>query len=314
MYLVVLLATFMSAIYGYNLSARSDYDRDIPKKKASALIYRFIYQHDFATQLLRRVRYKKQPGHENPVYILPNDVLYADTSGGTESDFTMMYKQTHPSASGNDAVGFLLRESDSDANSKDYMQLGMKLISGNEMASKVLCLDRLMTCTNADNTNTLCKARDGTMGVARDCQIEVDPYDTSVIKDTCCVSYKARGGLFLVSFMKLDARWMSRVTGTLSYDFWRALEKRSFTDNIGVVTWENGAWQFNGRMKFGPAYKQEAEEWGKLHPNIEEEPFPTYKRFKTNWTLPVAIFTRDFFKVNGVNFCDNGCLFRIRSF
>ena len=45
MYLMMLLATFMSAIYGYNLSVRSDYDRDIAKKKAMAVIYKFNHQH-----------------------------------------------------------------------------------------------------------------------------------------------------------------------------------------------------------------------------------------------------------------------------
>lgn len=44
MYLLMLLATFMASIYGYNLSARPDYDRDIAKKKAASIIFKFGYQ------------------------------------------------------------------------------------------------------------------------------------------------------------------------------------------------------------------------------------------------------------------------------
>ena len=110
MYLVVILATFMSAIYGYNLSARPDYDRDIPRKKAMAVISRFVFQHSFAADLLRRVKNKDEPGHEEPLYILPGDVLHADTADNAESNYTMVYDQTHPSANDGDGRKFVLRE------------------------------------------------------------------------------------------------------------------------------------------------------------------------------------------------------------
>lgn len=311
MYLVVLLATFMSAIYGYNLSARSDYDRDIPKKKAAALMYRFIFQHGFARRLMRRIENNE---HASPLFILPGDIMYADTSGEEMSDYTLVYDQTHPSANDGAGVKFLLRESETDADSKNYMQLGLKLINGEEMASKVLCLNRLMTCTADDSDNDLCKARDGTKGAAEMCEVDVDPYDSTIITGTCCGPYKSRGGIYVVSFMKLDARWKGRIDGSLNYDFWRAIQDRGQSDNIGVINWENGAWQFKGKMYFYPSYAKEYDEWIKTHPDRLDDPFPLHKMRKTSWTLPVGVFTRDFFKVNGVDYCENGCLFHIKSF
>ena len=307
----MLLATFMSALYGYNLSARPDYDRDIPRKKAASLIYRFVFQHSFAADLLRRVK-NNDSGHENPPFILPGDVLYADTGGGANADYTLVYDQTHPSASDGNGTKFPLRK-EAGAN-RNYMQEGRKLISGDEMVSKVVCLDRLMTCTNADSGHLLCRAADGSVGYAKMCEIDVDPSMPGVITDTCCVPSKALGGTYLVSFMKLDARWKGRVSGTLSYDFWRAIEVRGFNENIGVITWNNNAWQFKGRMHFYPSFQMEAHNWLETHPNTETDPFPLHRKFRTDWTLPVHVFTRDFFKVNGKNYCDDGCLFRIKSF
>ena len=56
MYLLMLLATYMSAIYGYNLSIRPDYDRDVAHKKAAAVVYKFIYQHNAAKKIVLAVQ------------------------------------------------------------------------------------------------------------------------------------------------------------------------------------------------------------------------------------------------------------------
>ncbi len=315
MYLVVLLATFMSAIYGYNLSARPDYDRDIPKKKASALMYRFVFQHNTARRILTRIKAATAPGYTNVVpFILPGDLMFSDSNAGEMTGYAMRYDQVHPSASDGSGVTFMLRETDLDSDAKNYLQIGLKLIDGNEMASKVLCVNRMMSCTDADSGNELCKDRSGVTGAAKMCDVDVDPSDPSVITDTCCTSYKARGGTYLVSFMKLDPRWKSRVTGTLNFDFWRAVLERGSGDNIGIITWETDHWKYRGKLVFYPAYAKEYTEWNETHLDRINDPFPTHKMIKTEWNLPVNVFTRDFFKVNNVDYCENGCLFHIRAF
>ena len=311
MYLLMLLATFMSAIYGFNLSARPDYDRDVARKKAMGVISRFMYQHRFATGVISRIK-AQTDGYvppDAPLMVLPEDLIYGDTEEGADKTYTMVYQQQHEL--GKDESKFLLREVSGDSLSGNYMLIDRKLIPGDEMATKLICLKRSMECDIGDESDPVCG------GPTEMCDMTPHEFDdgsgTKVLVGSCCSSYsESKGGGYLVSFMKLDARWRSRVTGGISLDFWRAIEERKYNENIGVISWDGGAWRFRGRLQFLPAYRKDKEQWEAA--NDADLVYPVERKMMTEWVLPKLIFDEDFFVVNGENLCVNGCLFRIKSF
>ena len=130
MYLLMLLATFVSAIYGYNLSARVDYDRDIVRKKAMSMLYRFNYQAYVSNKLLFKVDMDKNvDGHDYSLGILPQDAMYA--ASGTE----LVYEQ------GADRQTFVLRGTgEDDSHSLHMLPEGRNLYDSDEMVSKIYCL------------------------------------------------------------------------------------------------------------------------------------------------------------------------------
>lgn len=308
MYLLMLLATFMSAIYGFNLSARPDYDRDVARKKAMAIITRFMYHQTFALELAGRIKAKVN-GHEIPSLMLPEDLIYGEVDDtDANQPYIMIYKQQHPQGAGEKK--FYLREVSGESDSYNYMELGRKLIPGNEMATKLICLKRSMECEAGDTSDPVCG------GATEMCDMtphEIDDGSGNVmLTGSCCTNYtESRGGGYLVSFMKLDARWRSRVTGGISLDFWRAIEERKYNENVGVITWEGDHWLFRGKLLFLPAYRKFMDAWMEDNP---DEIFPMDLKRMTKWKMPKLIFDEDFFVVNGDNLCANGCLFRIKSF
>jgi hypothetical protein len=311
MYLLMLLATFLASIHGFNLSARPDYDRDVARKKAMAVISRFMYQHRYATGVFSRVNMQSD-GYEPPVappMVLPGDVVYGDVDEGEYKHYTMVYQQNHSSGAGEKKV--LLRKVMGEAASDDFMQADRKLFPGDEMATKLICLKRKLECTEADTGDPICG------GPTEMCNMSAHENDDGsgnvTLSGTCCNNSESRGGGYLVSFMKLDARWRNRISGGISFDFWRALEERLYNENVGIINWENGAWRFRGRMLFLPAYRKDMEMW--MATNTDENAiYPFERKMMTDWVLPKLIFTRDFFTVNGVDMCENACLFRIKNF
>ena len=312
MYLLMLLATFLASIHGFNLSVRPDYDRDVARKKAMAVISRFMYQHRYATGVFSRV-HKQTDGYIPPVappMVLPGDVVYGDVDEGEYKHYTMVYQQNHSSGAGEKKV--LLRKVMGEAASDDFMQADRKLYPGDEMATKLICLKRKLECTEEDVDDPICG---GPTGMCDMGAFEVDDGSgTMVLTGSCCGDYHAsKGGGYLVSFMKLDARWRNRINGGISFDFWRALEERKHGENVGIINWENGAWKFKGRMQFLPAYRKDMDAWNLANTN-EDLVYPIERKMMTDWVLPKLIFTRDFFTVNGVDMCEDACLFRIKNF
>ncbi len=282
MYLLMLLATFMSAIYGYNLSVRPEFDRDIPHKKALAVIYKFLYQHDAARTLLA----SRLPAAD---WQQPGDILYG------EDDFILNYK-----CGTGDAVAYPLRKKDREGNSLgdgalNIIQTGRSLYAGDIMVSKLLCPEKeLYEAGNSSCTST------------------PDPSGSGGIVDSCCAKTKR----YLISYSKLDARWRNRITGKVSSDFLWALALQEFKVNIGVITWENDHWNFQGRTDMEAAYYEDKQKY------IEEQKaagvpegrieYPSALTMRTNWVLP-EIF-QDYFKDinNAQDMCkDSGCVFRI---
>ena len=63
-------------------------------------------------------------------------------------------------------------------------------------------------------------------------------------------------------------------------DFTNAIKEREFYNNVGVISWKNGAWQFRGRMKFIPSYKHAEAEWYETH--AIDEAFPSTLNVKSS--------------------------------
>lgn len=288
MYLLMLLATFLSAIYGYNLSVRPDYDRDVPRKKAMAVIYKFFYQHNTMATLIA----SQAP---SAAWCQPGDLLYG------EDDYVAQYK-----SSGSEPESFPMRRLDRDGHvlpgGRDIMQTGRSFYPSDQMVSKVLCPNGDLYDATAECTST------------------EDPGGTGGVIDSCCVDHKK----YLISYSKLDARWRNRMTGLVSADFLWAVAQKDYKTNMGVITWKgtgtDRGWHFVGRTRIQAAYQEDKEKYiadevtknPDLNPDSLE--YPASLQLRTNWKLP-PIFTENYFtKATGnADMCqESGCLFRIQ--
>lgn len=305
MYLLMLLATFMASIYGYNLSARPDYDRDIARKKAAAVVFKFTIQHNAIRKILIDISiggYKAADGADIP-WSLPGDVFYADFDAPNvqdNEDIHLFIKQD-----GNDEHLIYLRAKNNrnqlNPDGRDYLMAGRQVYDGSEMATKIICVDKALNETDSKYCVSSADA-DGN------------------ITDSCC-NMKGLGGRYIISYKQLDARWVNRITGDVSLDFVQAINKKLYYDNIGVIRWRRPiggtkeAWQFKGKINFLPVYADDLEKWNQEHNNAVN--YPVEHRNRSEWTLPDWIFKQDFFEgKNGDLICDANrpCLFKIQSF
>lgn len=308
MYLLMLLATFMSAIYGYNLSARPDYDRDIPRKKAMAILYRFNMQHNYATKLAYKI-YRNEEEGLVPSHMQPQDLLYADDSDS--EDVTMVYNGLY-----DDEHSYTLGGDNPDL---PLMELGRRLYPSNEMVTKIICVDKSLSCLDGDGEDSdglefICKSAmniDEPFKKVEYCESDIDSTG-GFATNSCC--RKAGVKRYIASYKVVDARWIDRQSGQLNFDFWRALEERPYSENMGIITKEsNGKWLFRGKMNFTPSYEKAKVSWSYNHSSDED--FPLSEKVRTSWELPDAIFDANFFNdKNGNKICDDGCVFKIKGF
>ena len=325
MYLMMMLATYISMLFEFNLSARPEYDRDIPKKKAMATVERFLDHHRAVANIVLKVQ-GQETEHRDPriFYILPNDVLYVnnDALGAAFNDNANIYYDQMNNTGSNEL--FLLRENNDNMESNGenafgYLRLGKKMYDNREMASKIICLNNSMNCKGPeerDDTGKITKnpgcLNDG--GMPNMCTIPRGDV-SGLVEGSCCNKIGSPGGSYLVSFRSIDARWMNRITGDISLDFINAVENRPYNTNVGMIRWDNnkGHWYFTGKLRFAPAYEGEERKWKEEH---FTQAFPSTKQNMLSWDLPELVFDRDFFKVdvNGevIDYCKNGCLFTIK--
>lgn len=299
MYLLMLLATFMSAIYGYNLSVRPDYDRDVAHKKALGVIYKFVFQHTAAKDIATRAATGNFLATKALPWILPNDMMYADYSDTDNLDTVLTYRQGNTEAN----INLRLKNRRNQLNgqgAEDFLSLGRTLFESGEMATKVLCLNGEMQETSTTS-----------------CTPGVDE-DGNVISSCCGESV---GGRYLVSYKRLDARFVNRVTGGVNMDFMKAVSEMGYNDNIGAIQWKNGAWHFEGKINFHPVYAEDEDKWEEEHADDPDNRYyPVDKRKRTVWKLPVHIFGQNFFQSKTgsgsslANICTQGCLFKIQNF
>lgn len=306
MYLLMLLATFISAIYGYNLSARPDYDRDLAKKKAVSVVYRFTLQDQAVADLLNRIT--------NGVYaetsygirwVLPNDIVYADYDNADVKNSTNQYTTLFLKQNGTVDMFHLRKYKNyhthtenvhKGVTAENMMETGRRLYDGKMMMSKVLCLTQKMQISDAESCTPS----------------YVDPTSpSSGVTGTCC----GHGNDYLVTYQQIDPRWLNRITLGVNLDFMRALMNKGYSDSIGIITWDGSHWQFRGKTNFEAAYAaQEQKYYEEMSKNNENVPnFPDSMKNVSEWELPNYIFDRNFFKdKSGQNMCEHGCLFHIR--
>lgn len=154
MYLLMLLATFMASIYGYNLSARPDYDRDIAKKKAASIIFKFGYQFKAVRMVIVDIingNFKAADGADIP-WILPGDMFYArfDANGVDDNEDI----HTFVNQQGSEHLVYLRaknKQGQDNIGAKDYLMAGRRVYDGSEMGFKILCLDKPMNENGSKN-------------------------------------------------------------------------------------------------------------------------------------------------------------------
>lgn len=286
MYLLMLLATFMSAIYGYNLSIRPDYDRDIPHKKALAVAYKFSNQHRAAKTVALNAAGEAYTS-DGLLWLMPGDLIYADGDAAKEDKQALILKQ------GEDEHSILVRKADDSTggtSGSNIMRIGRTLFADDVMVSQVICPDM-----EIDENN-----------VHKKCSPTTDSEGN--VTGTCCGDAKA----YFISYRILDARWLNRLTNQVNSDFMWAISKKSYSENIGVVNWDSkqSAWIFTGKIKLYAVYRKDKEAW--MADKDADALYPTAKTQRTHWVLPNRVFDRDFFKdKGGHNMCENGCLVKI---
>jgi hypothetical protein len=328
MYLLMLLATFMSAIYGYNLSARPDYDRDVPRKKAASIILKFKHQHLVAASVFETILSRggsdgkgtcqtsdtsnttgycsADGGHLQ--WALPDDMIYSTDNA---AKFEMEYKQGNITEKTLYVRRTSHAEGDPEINA-DILQYGFTLNGTDEMISRLVCINGELY----DGTAATCEAMTTAEGYT---------------SGSCCNTATHR---YVVSYMKIDSRWLNKLTQAINLDFRDALQNSKFKDNTGaIIKYHDAAaesfWLFTGRIYFYPVYAQDleafladqeaqkkaAEEEGKDPETTVTGKYSNELMRRTSWALP-KFFGINFFMDKGGNygsahFCDNGCLFRI---
>jgi len=298
MYLLMLLATFLSAIYGYNLSARPDYDRDVARKKAAAVIFKFNRQHAMAEKMYRAVVAQSGMVDTTAVpYILPDDEIYADFDMITDDfkDRHLFYSQ--PMQGMEPELVPLRVEAGGDVN---YLVAGRLMFDKSEMGSKLVCLDKPLYLSGAKTCDMNALSDDGVTPAFKD-------GDGNII-GSCC----DRESKYIVSFKRIDPRFINRVTMNISMDFMRGLSGQKYTANIGVINWRNNRWEALGRFQFLPVYYDDMKAWQATHE--EDDPYPADFKKRNIWNLPTTVFTENYFTIDGTEMCkQTGCLFRIRN-
>ena len=327
--------TYVSAIYEYNLSVRPDYDRDVAKKKASAIFYKFDIQHAVAMRTVNFVTsmVKADGSRVDPTFPQPNtifaasyddcedkslcktDKMHTSTLFFRQDDGTAVPVYLRPECAGCkicdgldedcDGDSSIWADEDGNAYERVLLTLEQSLYNEDEMASKLLCLNKKLHEDDIESCSSD-SYRDG----------------EGNLTGTCCGTDE--GHRVLVSYKSVDPRWLNRLTNSVNLDFWRAMEDRAWYTNLGIIQWDEDKdrWIFNGKTSLYASYYDRLQEWNAQEAEkvandssgtYVEEKMPKYLRRITSWELP-EFFDEDFFVAyDGVtDLCKrNGCIFRI---
>ena len=313
MYLLMLLATFVSALYGYNLSVRADYDRIIPKRKAEGMVFKFIFQEDIAKSMAIEVGSGNYASVNGLSWMLSGDKLFADIGDGpVTAENEMLYYLPRGETN---SIPFYVKKIQAPASQREStherLTAGHHFFDGDDMVSQVLC-----------TTVELQNAGPGDIAGPVEAEGELG----QVIGSGCNTTVNR----FLVTYKDIDPRWVNRITNGVTLDFMGAIAERRYTDNIGLITWDGHNWNFHGKINFEPVYKADQLAWmarrAEAIAAVQSEEggtpeqnelagiayYPLGDRERMEWQLP-SVFTQNFFTdKDGHRICQRGCLFKIR--
>lgn len=195
MYLWVILATFITLLYSYNLSVRPDMDRVHAETKARVIIDKFMAQHNAFKDYLTSLETSKT-GQLTVPYAPGQNI-----NGGNDKDILSSDCKIY--STGQD--GYVQEDNKNcEAVIKGYLPLGYKLKSdpkdSNRIVSEIFCFDH-------DNN-----------GYAEQCNISRD-----INGGSCCNNNNTE--IFIITYQHLPKRWMNKETKTLNADFLGALSK-----------------------------------------------------------------------------------------
>ena len=88
------------------------------------------------------------------------------------------------------------------------------------MVSKVLCPDKEI---DEDTVQPVCTSPTTPEGA---------------VTGSCC---GVGGAAYVISYRKLDARWLNRLTNAVSSDFMWIFATQDYRNNVGVITWSEKA-------------------------------------------------------------------------
>lgn len=320
--------TYVSAIYEYNLSVRPDYDRDVARKKANAIFYKFNNQHVAARRMIVSAYDKVEDGSDTlidpsfpqnqTIFAASKDVCNLDSKCKNDKleKFTLFFKDV----SSGEYVPFymfektnrgMLDEINEYGESGNWynisiMQSSQSLYGYEEMATKIVCITDYLYADDVE----LCVNEAGK---------HVD--DQGHLQGTCC----KEGKRYIVSYKSVDPRWLNRVNNGIAIDFWRAIEDIKYSSNLGIIQWDDAKdeWVFHGKTSMVAAYYELKKAWDEKelekeleNSSYEAKDLPRFMTYVTTWALPKNIFGEEFFKsFNNIELCKNtGCIFRINEF
>ncbi len=218
MYLWVILATFIVALYSYNLPVRSDLDRLYAETKASVVITKFRALHNGVKDYFN----SQAPSKTGQTYVTyyPGDGVNISAESTGTQDGTIIQAQE---LSADDIRKYLPVGYASSSSSIEDMAT---INGGGEIVSKVFCFengDTTQQCVSTENSHSCCS--------------------NSCSEDTCT-------GIYVVSFSQMPSRWINKITLNPNADMKTAIAKvRGYGETFGYTdTIENKLVLSGGRM------------------------------------------------------------------
>ena len=208
MYLWVVLATFIVALYSYNLSVRSDLDRVFAETKASVVIAKFRALHNGVKDYFNSQAPSKT-GLTHVTYY-PGDGVNITSQSETEEDVLTL----------DDVVDYLPVGY---AKAGDTLEDIATLTGGGEIVSKVFCFEE------GDTTKQCVSSIDGSC-CSNDC-----------LEDGKC------SGIYTVSFAAMPSRWINKETLNPNADMKMAVAKvRGYGETFGYTQKTDGKLVLSG--------------------------------------------------------------------
>lgn len=206
MYLWIVLATFIVALYSFNLSVRTDLDRAYAETKASVVITKFRALHNGMAGYCNSQAPSKT-GQDFVTYY-PGFGINSTTMAGADEDSD---SPTVENILGYLPVGY--------AKAGDEIEDIANIPGGGEIVSKVFCFLEGVTTRQCD----------------QDAEGNVIPGEGSCCNNRC-LEDGGCSGIYVVSFAQMPSRWINKETLAPNADMKMAIAKvRGYGKNFGYI-------------------------------------------------------------------------------